>query len=227
MVRAAGFYGGYVRNIIGDRVMVIFDQKDCFVNAVNTAILLNTISSHIVNKHFKNNDVRCGIGIDYGKMLVVKTGTVKMGKENPIYKSLVWLGKPANIASKLTDEANKTKVASEKGVRAGYYYPSLGEWFWIDVENSQFLDKLQPTFSPTLRHKDQYFSTFFQTSINHSTYTPAILVTSEVFDGFMRNAPGAPSIINGWWTKQSISIPEYDGDVYGVDVYYLVADEIK
>ncbi len=225
MVKAAGFYGGYVRNIIGDRVMVIFDKENCFVNAVNTAILLNTIAGYILNKHFRNNDVRCGIGIDFGKMLVVKTGTIKMGKENPIYKSLVWLGKPANIASKLTDEANKTMI--DKGVSAGYYYPALNEWFWIDVEYSEFLEKLQPTFSPILKHKDQHFSTFFQTSINSTNSTPAILITSEVFEGFRRKAPNAPSIINNWWRKQSISVQEYSGDIYGADVYYLVIEEIK
>ena len=107
MVKAGEFYGGKVRNIVGDRVMVVFDSDNCFVNAVETAVLMNTIATNIINKHFKNNEVRCGIGIDYGEMLVSKVGTIKQGKENSQYKSLVWLGNTANIASKLTDVANK------------------------------------------------------------------------------------------------------------------------
>ena len=107
MVKAGERYGGKVRNIVGDRVMVVFDSDDCFTNAVNTAVLMNTIATRIIDKHFKNNEVKCGIGIDYGKMLVTKVGTIKQGKENSQYKSLVWLGNAANIASKLTDVANK------------------------------------------------------------------------------------------------------------------------
>lgn len=71
-IKCAMHYGGKVRNIVGDRVMVLFDPADCFKNAVNTAILLNTFSIFILNRHFKNDEIRCGIGIDYGKMLATK-----------------------------------------------------------------------------------------------------------------------------------------------------------
>jgi hypothetical protein len=53
-------------------------------------------------------NISCGIGIDYGRMLVTKTGVRRHGNEQQNYRSLVWLGRPANIASKLTDLANKT-----------------------------------------------------------------------------------------------------------------------
>jgi adenylate cyclase len=108
MIYAADYYGGSIRNIIGDRVMVVFPPKDCFTKAVDCAILMNTISSKIINKHFTLNEFKCGIGIDYGDMLVLKTGVAKQGKELATYKNLVWIGKPANIASRLTDVANKT-----------------------------------------------------------------------------------------------------------------------
>jgi adenylate cyclase len=107
MTRTARYYGGHVRGIIGDRVMVLFDARDCFENAVNCWIAMNTISEHIINKHFKANEVKFGIGIDYGKMLATKTGIRRHGQEQANYRNLVWLGRPANVASKLTDVANK------------------------------------------------------------------------------------------------------------------------
>jgi adenylate cyclase len=64
MTRTARYYGGHVRGIIGDRVMVLFDAQDCFENAVHCGVAMNTISQHIINKHFKANEVKFGIGID-------------------------------------------------------------------------------------------------------------------------------------------------------------------
>jgi adenylate cyclase len=107
MTRTARHYGGHVRGIIGDRVMVLFDVEDCFANAVHCAIAMNTVAQHIINKHFKANEVRFGIGIDHGRMLVTKAGIRRHGSEQGNYKNLVWLGRPANVASKLTDAANK------------------------------------------------------------------------------------------------------------------------
>ena len=100
MVSCAKYYGGHVRNIIGDRVMVVFDEEDCFKNAVETAVLMNTVCTKILNKKFsKYTDIQCGIGIDYGLMLITKTGVIKQGTEKDFYRSLVWLGRPANVAS--------------------------------------------------------------------------------------------------------------------------------
>ena len=33
--RCGGYFGGKVRSIIGDRLMVIFDKQNCFTSAVN------------------------------------------------------------------------------------------------------------------------------------------------------------------------------------------------
>ncbi|HKS18791.1 MAG TPA: adenylate/guanylate cyclase domain-containing protein [Bradyrhizobium sp.] len=107
MTRTARHYGGHVRGIIGDRVMVLFDAQNCFESAIHCAVAMNTVSQHIINKHFKANEVRFGIGIDYGKMLATKTGIRRRGVEQANYRNLVWLGRPANVASKLTDQANK------------------------------------------------------------------------------------------------------------------------
>jgi adenylate cyclase len=121
MTRVAVYHKGHVRGIIGDRVMVLFDAKDAFANAVECAISMNTVSQYIINKHFKANEVVCGIGIDAGKMLATKTGMRRHGFEQTNYRNLVWLGRPANVASKLTDIANKpTETASITSVSVAY-----------------------------------------------------------------------------------------------------------
>jgi class 3 adenylate cyclase len=121
MTRTARHYGGHVRGIVGDRVMVLFDTKDCYENAVNCGAAMNTISKYIINKHFKANEVKFGIGIDYGRMLATKTGIRKHGQEQANYRNLVWLGRPANVASKLTDAANKPEESvTVPNVRVAY-----------------------------------------------------------------------------------------------------------
>jgi adenylate cyclase len=124
MTRVARHYEGHVRGIIGDRVMVIFDHVNCYTNAVNCAIAMNTVAKYIINKHFKANEVTCGIGIDAGKMLATKTGIRRHGEEQANYRNLVWLGRPANTASKLTDLANKpAESETNPTVRVAYDEP--------------------------------------------------------------------------------------------------------
>ena len=106
MLKIAKYHSGEVRNIIGDRVMIVFPTENCTKNAVECAISINHISE-IMNKVFSNVDFRCGIGIDYGKMRVIKVGIIRLGENNVENKNLVWIGNPANIASRLTDIANK------------------------------------------------------------------------------------------------------------------------
>ena len=103
---AAQYDGGYVRNIIGDRVMVVFSPEDCFRKAVYCAITINHIAS-MINDKFDNFEFKCGIGVDYGRISVMKVGVQKKGSENDDNKGLVWVGYPANFASRLTDSANK------------------------------------------------------------------------------------------------------------------------
>ena len=79
MTRTARYYKGHVRGIIGDRLMVLFDVPDSFENAVETAVAMNTVGQHVINKHFKANEVSFGIGIDAGKMLATKTGIRRLG----------------------------------------------------------------------------------------------------------------------------------------------------
>src|SRR5216683_6201750 len=123
MTRCAAEYRGHVRGIIGDRLMVLFNPSNAFADAIDTAILMNSMCKHILNNKFKHNEISCGIGIDYGRMLVTKTGIRRNGAETHNYKSLVWLGRPANIASKLTDQANKKTTYTRDIIREGANAP--------------------------------------------------------------------------------------------------------
>lgn len=106
MVIIADRYG-YVRNIIGDRVMVVFEPNGCFTNAVECAATMYTTAYAILKKFSGIETFKVGIGVEYGEMLVLKSGIAKQHEEQSEYKNLVWVGDAANIASKLTDLANK------------------------------------------------------------------------------------------------------------------------
>lgn len=227
MIECARYYGGHVRNIIGDRVMVVFDKEDCFKKAADTAVLMNTVSQYILKKRVKSTDFRCGIGIDHGKMLITKSGAIRHGAEKEFYRTLVWLGRPANTASRLTDLAFKTETWSAPGVRVGNYYPLTNAWHWFDQTYEDFVDKLDPTSSRFLKHQDEYFCSFYKTSLgpHNNTHSP-ILMTEAVFDGLRTSHPTVDYVRDKLFKKRDINVRDYDGDVYGGDVTFTVAKEI-
>lgn len=108
---------GVTRQFMGDRIMGIF--KDSYdegkitetasSKAVNAARCMQTLLDFSLNGHLKRNVngkiIECGIGIDYGKILVTKAGMYGVEsdetKENEI--SFVWVGNATNHASKYSD----------------------------------------------------------------------------------------------------------------------------
>lgn len=220
MSRCAAFCGGRVRNIVGDRVMVLFDQADCFSSAVHTAILMHSVVNYLIDEHFTLNDIECGIGIDYGPMLIAKAGVVKRGAEHSASRQLVWLGQPANVASKLADEANKFQSWTTPTVCEGYHYQYIKEWHWQKIPIEDFVNKLQKTFSPTIKHPDQNFSTFFRSRDHHWRSWPAILMTQSVYDGFKSSNPNDESFTKKLWSEQSLKVSGYNGVIYGGDVIF-------
>jgi class 3 adenylate cyclase len=227
MVRCAEQYNGHVRGIVGDRVMVIFDVADCFTNAVNTAQAMNTVSSRIINRHFKANEVTCGIGIDFGRMLVTKTGFRRHGFERHNYRSLVWLGRPANVASKLTDIANKNATfKSEPAINVGRYYPNIDEFLWQVESVESFVGSLaQQQEFPNVhlfKHTDEYVFGALPTArqIPVTPKTPPILMTRVVYDGYRAKHPNAKSIVNAWYKRYFVSVPGYDDAIFGGDVIF-------
>ncbi|MEW6672837.1 MAG: adenylate/guanylate cyclase domain-containing protein [Thermodesulfobacteriota bacterium] len=226
MISCAGYFGGYVRNIIGDRVMVVFDQEDCFKKSVDTAILMNSVGQYILNKRIKDVTFKCGIGIDFGTMLIAKAGTIKRGAEKEFYRSLVWLGNPANIASKLTDLAFKSESYSIPVVHQGNYYRYTDRWVWFDKTYEQFIDDLEVTHTRMLKHKDDNFCSFFKSSKgSYNSYKP-ILISESVYNGFKKACPEDESIKNSWWHKKSFNLKGFSENLFGGDIYFKAVKEL-
>jgi len=110
MVQASIYWNGKVRGFAGDRIMVLSDADESPANrAVDIAITMQSIVKHILSPRIEklyNEKVSCGIGIDFGKMLVAKVGM----QRDPNHNDLVWTGGPANVASKLADEAREGEI---------------------------------------------------------------------------------------------------------------------
>lgn len=128
VLMAAREEGGYVRNIVGDRVMIVFPEESCCTKALCCAITINHIST-LINRQFDNLEFRCGIGIDYGRMNVIKVGLPRQGDEKDENRALVWVGYPANYASRLTDVANKKFKDTYYDVTADFYHKNLFECY--------------------------------------------------------------------------------------------------
>lgn len=112
--------GGVTRQFLGDRIMGVFidsvDETGDIVDkatdkAVNAARSLQTVIDYSLNKYLKSNVngkiIECGIGIDYGKVLVTQVGMYGVedddNKENEV--DCVWVGSTTNYASKYSDIA--------------------------------------------------------------------------------------------------------------------------
>lgn len=229
MTKAARQYNGHVRGIIGDRVIVLFDTDDAFTNAMNCAFLMNSVSKYVINKHFSANEVTCGIGVDCGKMLVTKTGIRKNGIQRQNYKNLVWLGRPANIASKLTDLANKpSERVKVDTVRVAFQKAGMPEyeWRWIEYKSWEFIKRIDsPSLVNHIAFKDPAFRTFYLSHdyIETRQVTPPILVSRAVYAGFKAANPEDNSIKGGGWFKEvKVTVPGFTDKVFGCDVHFTV-----
>lgn len=249
----AQHHGGIIRNIIGDRVMVVFPSKNCFTNAVDTAISINTIATRIIDKHFKGFDFKVGIGIDFGEMKVIKTGISKQGKERAAHKNLVWIGNAANIASKLTDVANKEIVKTVYRVtrnpnnpkawrrKGGFGYLSIGPGDFervhgepLHLSTTEVVDMTPEEFANSIFQYsgDGSLSTLngkmlkFEKKEVKVTSEP-ILLSQKVWEEFKKANPTRNSVVNKNWTQQTVKVKEYNGQIWGGDVYWTVMNDIK
>ncbi len=238
VLRIAKCHKGKVRNIIGDRVMVVFPSKNCFTNAVDCAISINH-SQKVMNKVFSNVDIKYGIGIDYGEMKVVKVGLRRQGTENSDNKNLVWGGYPANIASRLTDVANK-------GVEmvAVNYYPYNHRYFFphfnpfsnsslIEKEDNMFLDN--PTTK--IQTLEEFGKLIDYSNVSGITYSKgklinfkkfnvkykSILMTESVYNGFKSENPDRKSIKESFWEqKQNHNIKNVTSSIYEGNIIWEI-----
>jgi hypothetical protein len=249
ILRIADHHGAVVRNIIGDRVMLVFPQDDCFRVAINTAISVNTASKYIINKLFANLKFEVGIGIDYGEMMIVKAGIPKKEPERTNYKNLIWIGKPANIASKLTDVANKQvkrtyfKVlynaynfynlfpikglfsipySDQKTKNDTMFNDSISEDLLTEIE---FAEKIGYNDTLGITYSGGKFIKF--TKEEKTNNDPPILMTEKVYEEFKAHYPNDNMIKENYLKVQQVIINDYTGKIYGGDVNWTDYKKIK
>lgn len=244
IIKAAKYHSGHVRNIIGDRVMIIFPATNCFTNAVKCAISINHISKNVISIQFPQVNFKCGIGIDYGEMKVIKVGVQRRGNEATENRSLVWTGNPANIASRLTDVANKKinetifRVTRNKinprAVRplfdisklygGGSYYDPNAEYYLdetevVDLSADEFANDIYATGEKLSMLGGKFIS--FEKKIISKSFYP-ILMTEIVYKGFKAENPEDNSVVKGFWKEEKGTIKNITTKVMGSDVNWKI-----
>ena len=228
VLRAAAHCGGYVRNIIGDRVMVVFPEKDCFKNAVDCAITINHLAQYVINPHANGHDFSCGIGVDYGKMRCIKVGVEKHGTENSDNKNLVWIGEPANFASRLCDVANKEVEVNmyiieetEPVFRKGGYLVTPNPFGGLETGRRTTRELTEQEF--LARMSSHAFKSVLDVKkrIIREKHKP-ILLSDAVFLGFKKDCPHYNSIKEDRWELDKQPIRDISFKVYGANLRWKV-----
>ena len=225
VISAADKCGGLVRNIIGDRVMVVFTEADCYQNAVECAISINHIAQKIINQKLQGHDFKCGIGIDYGKIRCIKVGKIKKGAANQDYKNLVWIGRPANMASRLCDNANKEVQMFKVEYRK--LMPVMGLLAPQSILKGKF-EFREVTEYMTAEQLTELISKIGLSNIHliikegMPEKRKPILISKDVYDGYKKACPEADSIKNHWWHEDNKYIRNVDFKVYGADITWKV-----
>jgi adenylate cyclase len=246
VLKVARHHDGHTRNIIGDRVMVVFPEDNCFTNTVDCAISINHISKYVIRKQFPGVDFNCGIGIDYGDLRVIKVGIQRNGTERAENKGLVWAGYPANIASRLTDNANKTMEETYYEVVMNpinplALFPSLQPLSSL-FGNTPRYDPKPPFYLSTTKTVEMSPEEFansitqytngglfmsggnlisFSRKIRKKTYLP-ILMTEVVYSGFKKANNTRNCIVNNFWKEQKHEIKNVTTKIYGGDVHWTL-----
>lgn len=225
VLNAAREYNGYVRNIIGDRVMVVFPVSNCFVNAVNCAITINHISQ-MINEVFTSVDFHCGIGIDYGEMRVIKVGIERRGNENAENKGLVWVGKPANLASRLTDIAGKTVEDEFYNVTGDFYhYDPLGIPPLLGKPRNGWFRESKKLTAEQLAHELYYSAnglnihihniSSFDKNTEQYKYSP-ILISDKVYSEYIKQNPQEFK----HWKQETRGVKDISYKVWGANLHW-------
>ena len=244
VLKVARHHGGHTRNIIGDRVMVVFPVENCFKNAVDCSVSINHIASKIINKRFYV-DFKCGIGIAYGKLRVIKVGIQRNGTENGENKGLVWVGKPANYASRITDMANKTiqeefievnhnpinplAINPLFGGFAAITYPfdleknyTQNQPFYLQKKETKIYSKEE--FADQLSNSEKGEISYlggklieFNKVVKEVRF-PAILITEPVLNGLKREHPEDSTFKRVYWKQQPKKFKNLTENIFGADL---------
>lgn len=136
---------GVTRQFLGDRIMGVFMDsigennivtEKAVDKAVNCARSLQTVIDYSLNKCLKSNvngkNIECGIGIDYGKILVTKVGMygVESNQDKEDEWDCVWVGNTTNHASKYSDIAEGGETFISQNVYRELSESLKGENVW-------------------------------------------------------------------------------------------------
>ena len=127
--------GGVITSYDGDRIMAVYigDYKN--TSAARTALKINYAVNNIINpaieNQYKNNySVKQVVGIDTSPLFVARTGI--RGSND-----LVWVGRSANYAAKLTtlpsDYASRITEGVYNKIHKSAKYSNDGESMWEKV----------------------------------------------------------------------------------------------
>ena len=113
-----GFQARYV-DVQGDGLFGLFSGRGSRFLAAACAITMKTQVETVVAERFRRDvcagwDLRAGIGIDRGKLLVRQLGLRGTGMNE------VWAGTPVNMAAKLSSVAGPNEVAVSERVFSDY-----------------------------------------------------------------------------------------------------------
>lgn len=229
---AAQYEGGNVRNIIGDRVMVVFPQEDCFRKAVYCAITINHIAS-IINDKFDNFEFKCGIGVDYGKLSVMKVGIQKRGAENDDNKGLVWVGDPANLASRLTDCANKEFTDTYYSINGEFY--EYNPLYHASLPSNLGFNRPSGYYPKTKRYTAEKFASEIKLSQDRLELSSCrkvysiekkeqkykytnILLSDKVYQEYAKVESTGNDITDNLWKKETRKIRDVNYDIWGSSI---------
>lgn len=227
IIKVARHHSGHTRNIIGDRVMIVFPEERCFTNAVECAISINHIAKKIFPSKFPGVDFKCGIGIDFGELKILKVGIQRNGTESAENKGLVWTGYPANVASRLTDMGNKTvndlryivkyypiNMSWKVGANVPLYFPTPR---LDNISEEQFAKAIHVHTTGEMFYVGGKMITF-ERKMESFTFKP-ILITQAVLTGYKAEAP---SFDPSFWSEQTHQIKNVSGKVFGGDIHWLI-----
>ena len=156
-------------------------------------------------------------------MLATKTGIRRHGSAQQSYRSLVWLGRPANVASKLTDHANKAEESIDITKARVAYVSALGDLRYENEWPSEVLQKFTYNGNGLMVHCNPTFHswTTFTEKLVTRAGTPPILMSDRVYVGYKAAQPLADAVRHSWYKALPNPVPDVPGTVYGGDVIYL------
>ena len=169
----------------------------------------------------------------------MKVGIVTKGAENDDNKGLVWVGYPANFASRLTDCANKEFTDIMYQVDAEFYHHNLwGDNILFGSKPSGWYRETQKLTAEELAKSLVVKTVGYGSALSVSKcinpvsinrieekYTyDAILISDAVYKGYKKENPNNKSFLEKWWKLQKRSIRDIDFDVWGADLHWIFSD---